>query len=69
LGFVVFIDQGFELVQVAVEFGSGKGRGEVVDNHGLGAALGLGTLTGVIHNEGVKVGQCAKGHFGIALVR
>ena len=53
LGFVVFVDEVFELLEGAVEFGTGHGWGEVVDNDGLSTAFGLGPFAGVVDNEGV----------------
>jgi len=35
----------------------GKGRVEVIEDHGPGHAFGLGTLTGIVDDEGVEMGS------------
>jgi hypothetical protein len=68
LGFVVFVHQAFELLQGAVELGAGEGRGEVVEDHRLGAAFGLGAFPRIVDDEGIEVGQGAKHGFGVAVL-
>ena len=65
-GGVVFVDEGFQGAELAVGFGAGERRGEVVDDDGLGAALGLRALAGVVDDEGVEVGHRAEDGFGEA---
>ena len=68
-GLVVLVDQLFEITQRAVTLGPSQRRGQVVDNHRLGAALGLGTLAGIVDDERVKVRRRAKNNFRKAGIR
>ena len=64
----VFIEQGLQALQVAVQTGPAQGRGQVVEDHRLGTALGLAALPRVIDDEGVEVGQGPQGPFGEAVL-
>ncbi len=68
-GFVILIDQRFEVAHGAVGFRAGQGRGQVVDDHRLGAAFGLGAFARVVDDEGVYMGHRAKDGLGQAGVR
>ena len=65
-GLMVFVQQAFQFLQRAVAFGAGQGRGQMIKDHGLGAALGLRTFAGVVDDEGVQVGKRAQGRLGPA---
>ena len=49
-----------------MEAGPGQGWGEMVQDQGLAAALGLGPFPRIIHDERVKVGQWTQGQIGKA---
>ena len=66
-GFPVLIQQGLQLLQLTVQAGPAQGWGEVVEDHGLAAALGLGPLARIIHDEWIEVGQGAQGPLREAL--
>ena len=68
-GLPILVKQGLELLEFPMEPGAAQGRGEVIDDHGLGAPFGLGALTGIVNDEGIEVGQGAKGPFGKTLAR
>ena len=51
-----------------MQAGPTQGRCEVIENHRLGAALGLGALPRVIDDEGVDVGHGPQCPFGVALL-
>ena len=55
--------------QGPVGFGAGERRGEMIDDDGSGAALGLGAFARVIDDERVKLGQRDRARFGPAFVR
>ena len=57
LTLVVFVHQLFQLGNVAIAVGCGHGRDQMVNDGGVGAALGLGTLAGVIDDKRVEQGQ------------
>ena len=63
---VVLVEEALEAGQVVVDLGPGHGRHEVVDDHGVGPALGLGALPGVVDHERVDEGQVAEGGVGPA---
>ena len=52
---VVLVDEAFQIAQGAVALRPGEGRREVVDDHRLGAALGLRPFAGVVDDEGIHV--------------
>ena len=54
-GLVVLVDEAFQIAQGAVALRPGEGRREVVDDHRLGAALGLRPFAGVVDDEGIHV--------------
>jgi hypothetical protein len=60
LRFVVLVGQLLQVAQRAVGFGAGQRRHQVVDDHRLGAALGLGALARVVDDERVDVRQRAE---------
>ena len=62
----VLVEQLFEAGDVAVGFGAGHRRDEVVDQHGVGAALGLGALARVVDQERVDQRQVAERGVGAA---
>ena len=49
------VDQALQLLQRAVAAGAGERRGQMVDDHGRAAPLGLAALAGVVHDEGIDV--------------
>jgi hypothetical protein len=57
LRFVVLVGQQLQIAQRAVGFGAGQRRHQVVDDHRLGAALGLGALARVVDDERVDIRQ------------
>ena len=67
-GFVVFIHLAFEIARGAVAFGARQRWHEVVDDHRLGTALGLGAFTRVVDDEGVEIGHRAERQIGPALL-
>ncbi|MNZ51945.1 hypothetical protein D3C78_697770 [compost metagenome] len=60
LRLVVLVGQQFQVTQGPIGFGAGQRRHQVVDDHRLGAALGLGTLARVVDDERVDVRQRAE---------
>ena len=56
-GLAVFVQLALELLQRSVGFGARHRRHQVVDDDGLGAALGLRAFAGVVDDEGVEVRQ------------
>ena len=66
-GFPILIQQGLQLLQLTVQAGPAQGWGEMVEDHGLAAALGLGPLARIIHDEWIEVGQGAQGPLREAL--
>ncbi|MNN22691.1 hypothetical protein D3C81_1360620 [compost metagenome] len=60
LRFIEFVGQLLQVTQRAVGFGAGQWRHQVIDDHRLGAALGLGALTRVVDDERVDVRQRAE---------
>lgn len=63
----VLVEQLLQTRYVAVGFGAGHRRYEVVDEHRVRAPLGLGALAGVVDQEGVdqrQVAQCGVGAAG-----
>ena len=57
----VLVQQLLQLLLLAMQPGTGQGRREVVENHGLAAPLRLGALARIVHDEGVEVGQGTHG--------
>ena len=68
-GFPVLIEQGFEGLKVPMQASPAQGRREVVEDHGLAAALGLAALSWIVHDEGIEVGHGAEGPFRETLLR
>ena len=68
-GLIVFVYQGFEITQRAVGFGAGEGWCEVINDHGLGAAFGLGAFARIVHDKRVDVGCWTEDCFGQAGLR
>ena len=62
----VRVEQALEAGGVVVAVGPGHRRREVVDDHGVGAALGLGALAGVVDDERVQQRQVAERGIGDA---
>ena len=46
-----------------------QGWGQVIEDHGLAAALGLAALAGIVHDEGIEMGQGPKRPFWEAVLR
>ncbi len=69
LGLVELVGQLLQVAQRAIGFGTGQRRHQVVDDHRLGAALGLGTLARVVDDERVDVRQRAEQGVRPALCR
>ena len=68
-GLVIFVDQPLQLGRRAVAAGAGQRRGQVVDDHRLGAPLGLGALAGVVDDERVEMRQWPQHRLGEAFGR
>ena len=62
----VLVEQLLEPGDVAVGLGPGHRRDQVVDQHGVGPALGLGALAGVVDQERVDQRQVAERGVGAA---
>ena len=62
----MFVHQLLEAGDVAVAVGGGHCGNEVVDDGGVGAALGLGSLAGVVDDERVEQRHIVQRHFGVA---
>ena len=62
----VLVEQLFEPGDVAVGFGARHRRDQVVDQHGVRPALGLGAFTGVVDQERVDQRQVAERGVGAA---
>ena len=62
----VLVEQLFESCDVAVGFGAGHRRDEVVDQGGVGAPFGLGALARVVDQERVDQRQVAQRRVGAA---
>lgn len=54
---VILVGQQLQVAQRPVGFGASQRRHQVVDDHGLGAALGLGALARVIDDKRVDIRQ------------
>ncbi len=65
-GQVVFIDQGFEILERPVGLGAGQGRRQVVDDDGAGAALGLRAFARIVDDEGIELRQRPQCDLGVA---
>ena len=65
-GLKILVYVGFQRRQVAVQAGAGQRRGQVVDDHGGRAPLGLRPLPGVIDDEGVELRHGAEHRVGEA---
>ncbi|MNI07721.1 hypothetical protein D3C73_607340 [compost metagenome] len=57
LRFVILVGQQLKIAQRAVGFGAGQRRHQVIDDHCLGAALGLGALARIVDDEWIDVRQ------------
>ena len=68
-GEIVFVDEGFEILQWPIGFGARKRWRQVIDDHGTGAALGLRAFAGIVDDEGIELRQGSQGDFGIAFRR
>ena len=66
LGLIMFVHQLLEAGDVAVAVGGGHCRDQVVNDGGVGAALGLGSLAGVVDDERVEQWHIVQSHFGVA---
>ncbi|EDT38400.1 DNA-binding response regulator, LuxR family [Burkholderia ambifaria MEX-5] len=55
--FVVFVDLPFEILQRAVVFRARERRHQVIDDHGLRAALRLAALARIVDDERIQVRQ------------
>ena len=65
---IVFIHQLRQLRQRAVSIGGGHRRRQVVDDDGMGAALGLRAFAGIVDNERIKQGQVGQQRIGKTLL-
>ena len=54
-GFVVLVHHALQVARRAIAFGARQRRHQVVHDHRLGAALGLGALARIVDDEGVQV--------------
>ena len=66
LALVMLVHELLQPGDVAVGVSGGHGRDEVVDDGGVGAAFGLGALTGVVDDERIEERYVVQGHLGIA---
>ena len=66
LALIMFVQQLLQLGDVAIAVGGGHGRDEVVNNRGVGAALGLGAFAGIVDDKGIKERQIVQGRLRIA---
>ena len=67
-GFIVLINQSFEVAQRAIGFRAGQGWREVIYDHRLRTPLGLGAFAGVIDDEGVDMRHRPQNCLGQAAV-
>ena len=65
-GIVIFIDQRFQIPQRPIAFRAGQRRGQVIDDHRSGAALGLGAFAGIVDDKGIGMGQWPQHRLGPA---
>ena len=56
-GLPILIQQHLKSLQCAMQACPSEGRCQVIEDHRLAAALGLGTLAGIVDDEGIKVWQ------------
>ena len=66
LALVMFVHQLLQPGDVAVGVSGGHRGYQVVNDGGMGAALGLGAFAGVVDDERVEQGNVVQGHFGVA---
>ena len=66
LALVVLVHQLLDPRNVAVAVGGGHRRNQVVDDGGVGAALGLRSLAGVVDDERVEQRHVIQRHFRVA---
>jgi hypothetical protein len=66
LDLVVLVDQPRQLVQPTIGVGGGHRRRQVIDDDGVGAALGLGALARVVDDERVHQREVVKEQVGVA---
>ena len=66
LALVMFIQQLLEFGDVAIAVGGGHRRDEVVNNRGVGAALGLSAFARIVDDKGIKERQIVQGRLRIA---
>ena len=69
LALVMFVHQLLQPGDVAVGVSGGHRGYQVVNNGGVGAALGLGAFAGVVDDERVEQGNVVQRHFGVAGLR
>jgi hypothetical protein len=65
-GLVIFVDQALELGHQAIAAGAGQRRGQMVDDHRLGAPFGLGSLAGIVDDERIEMRQWRQRRLGKA---
>ena len=63
---IVLVDQRLQVPERAIALGAGQRRHQVIDDHRLGAPLGLTPLPGIVDDERINMGQRAENRFGIA---
>ncbi len=63
----MLVDQALELGEPAIALGAGQRRRQVIDDHRLGAALGLRAFAGIVDDEGVEMRQRPERRLGEAL--
>ena len=66
LTLVVLVHQLLDPGDVPIAVGRGHCRDEVVDDGGVGAALGLGAFPGVVDNKGIEQGHVGQGDLRVA---
>ena len=65
LALVVLIHELLQFGDVAVGVSGGHGRDQVINDRGVGTALGLGALAGVVHDEGIEQRDVVQGNLRI----
>ena len=54
---VIFVHQLFKVSERAIAFGPGQRRGQMIDDHRLGAVLGLRAFARIIDDKGIEMGN------------
>ena len=60
----MFFKKALHLIQLIIQSGPGQGWSQVINNDCRGSALGLGSLSGIIDNEGVEMRNWTQNRLG-----